>query len=101
MIPPCQGTCNRDTVVVSSLIGWSRELKEVVNVKPKAMTVRVDPEQAAELEAVAEVEGVPVAEAIRKAIAEHIESRRRDEEFQARLRASLERNRQILEKLAR
>jgi len=71
------------------------------NVKPKAMTVRLDPEQAAELEAVAEVEGVPVAEAIRNAIAEHIEARRRDEAFQARLRASLERNRQILEKLAR
>ena len=68
--------------------------------RPKAMTVRMDPEQAAELEAVAEVEGVPVAEAIRNAIAEHIESRRQDEEFQARLRASLERNRQILEKLA-
>ena len=46
---------------------------------------RLDPEQAAELEAVAEVEGVPVAEAIRNAIAEHIEARRRDEAFQARL----------------
>jgi hypothetical protein len=65
------------------------------------MTVRMDPEQAAELEAVAEVEGVPVAEAIRNAIAEHIEARRQDEEFQSRLRASLDRNRQILEKLAR
>jgi hypothetical protein len=65
------------------------------------MTVRMDPEQAAELEAVAEVEGVPVAEAIRSAITEHIESRRQDEEFQSRLRASLERNREILEKLAR
>lgn len=68
--------------------------------KPKAMTVRVDPEQAAALEAVAGVDGVPVAEAIRRAIAEHIESRRRDKDFQARLRASLERNRRILEKLA-
>ena len=60
----------------------------------------MDPEQAAELQAVAEVEGVPVAEAIRIAIAEHIESRRQDREFQARLRASLERNRKMLEKLA-
>jgi predicted DNA-binding protein len=79
---------------------WSREGGDSI-VRPKAMTVRMDPEQAAELEAVAEVEGVPVAEAIRNAISEHIESRRQDEEFQSRLRASLERNRQILEKLAR
>jgi len=69
--------------------------------KPKAMTVRIDPEQAAELEVVAQVEGVAVAETIRTAIAEHIETRRQDKQFQARLRASLERNREILEKLAR
>ena len=51
--------------------------------------------------AVAEVDGVPVSEAIRQAITEHIETRRRDAAFRARLKASLERNRKILEKLAR
>jgi hypothetical protein len=67
----------------------------------KAMTVRVPSDQAAELAAVAEVDGVPVSEAIRQAITEHIETRRRDAAFRARLKASLERNRKILEKLAR
>ncbi len=67
----------------------------------KAMTVRIPAEQAEELEAVADVDGVPVSEAIRRAIAEHIETRRRDEAFRARLKDSLERNRKILEKLAR
>ncbi len=67
---------------------------------PKAMTVRMDAEQAAELEAVAQVDGVPISEAIRQAVTEHIETRRNDEEFQARLRASIERNRKILDKLS-
>lgn len=67
----------------------------------KAMTVRLDPEQAAQLEAVAEVNGAPVSEEIRRAIAEYIDVRRKDKEFQARLQASIERHREILEKLAR
>ncbi|MHB8513653.1 MAG: hypothetical protein ACYDCC_15980 [Actinomycetota bacterium] len=67
----------------------------------KAMTVRLPAEQAAELEAVAKVEGVPVAEEIRTAITAHIEARRKDKAFRARLRASIERNKQILEKLSR
>lgn len=67
----------------------------------KAMTVRLDPEQAAELEAIAEVNGGPVSEEIRQAIAEHIEAKRKDKAFQARLKASIERHREILDKLAR
>ena len=67
----------------------------------KAMTVRMDPLQAAQLEAVAQVDGIPVSAAIRNAITELIEARRRDEEFQGRLQASLERNKEILEQLAR
>ncbi len=66
----------------------------------KAMTVRVSADQAAELEAVAQVEGAPVSEEIRKAIAAHIEAKMRDKEFQERLRASLQRNEAILKKLA-
>jgi predicted transcriptional regulator len=69
--------------------------------KQKAMTVRLDPEQAAELEAVAEVNGAPVSEEIRRAIAEYIEAKRKDKDFRARLQASIERHREILEKLAR
>ena len=66
----------------------------------KAMTLRVDEEQAEELETVARVDGVPISEAIREAIAKHIEERRQDAEFQARLKASLQRNEEILRKLA-
>jgi ribbon-helix-helix CopG family protein len=67
----------------------------------KAMTIRLPAEQAEELEAVARVSGVPVAEEIRRAIQARLESRRRDPEFQRWLRESLEQNRQLLEKLAR
>ncbi len=67
----------------------------------KAMTVRLSEEKAAELEAVAEADGMPIAEAIRDAIDAHIEARRKDEAFQARLRSSIERNQKILDKLSR
>ena len=67
----------------------------------KAMTVRLDASQHAELAAVARVDETPIAEVVRDAITRHIEARRADVAFQERLRASLERNREILEKLAR
>jgi predicted DNA-binding protein len=67
----------------------------------KAMTVRLSEDKAAELEAVAEADGMPIAEAIRDAIDAHIEARRKDEAFQARLRSSIERNQTILDKLSR
>jgi hypothetical protein len=66
----------------------------------KAMTLRLSHEQAEALEAVAEADGIPIAEAVRIAINEHIERRRKDKDFQERLRVSLERNQRILEKLA-
>jgi len=66
----------------------------------KSMTLRLSQEQAEALEAVARADGVPVAEAVRSAIAAHIEQRRKDEDFQLRLRASLQRNQRILERLA-
>lgn len=65
----------------------------------KSMTVRLAAEQAAELETVAATDSMSVAEAVRQAISGHIDGRRKDKAFQARLRASLERNRQLLEKL--
>ena len=66
----------------------------------KAMTIRLPAQQAEELEAVARVDERPVAEEIREAITAHIAARRKDLAFQQRLKASLERNREILEKLA-
>jgi hypothetical protein len=67
----------------------------------KAITVRLDAEQARLLETVAEVDGVPVSEAIRMAIDEHIAARRQDKEFRASLRKLVEENQDMLERLAR
>ena len=67
----------------------------------KGFTVRLDDEQAAELEAIAKVDGVSVAEEIRQAITVQIAERRKDEEFRARLRQSIKDNQKVLERLAR
>jgi len=67
----------------------------------RSFTLRLPAPLADELATVAEIEGVPVQQAVRDAIAEHIEARRKDKAFQDRLRASAERHREILERLAR
>ena len=67
----------------------------------KALTLRLPIDQAEALEAIAGVDEVSINEEIRRAIAAHIEARRQDDEFRERLRASMERNREILERLAR
>ena len=66
----------------------------------KSMTLRLTDDQAAELEAIARVENVPIAEEVRQALRGHIAARRKDKAFQARLKASLERNQEILTRLA-
>jgi hypothetical protein len=55
---------------------------------------------AAELAAIARTQDIPLSEAIREAIEDHIASRRRDKEFQGRLKQRLEEDREILERLA-
>lgn len=65
------------------------------------MTLRLSAEQADELEAVARAEGITVSDAVRDAISEHIERKRNDTAFRERLRAVMERDREILERLAR
>jgi hypothetical protein len=67
----------------------------------KARTLRLSAEEAEALEAIAGIDEVSVNEEIRRAIAAHIETRRRDAAFQERLSASIERNKEILERLAR
>ncbi len=67
---------------------------------PKGFTVRLDDDQAAELEAVAEAAGVPISEEIREAITARIQERRQDGEFRARLRQSIEDDQKILDRLA-
>jgi predicted transcriptional regulator len=68
---------------------------------PKSMTLRLTDEQARELEAVARVDEMPVSEAVRQAIDERIAARRKDKDFQGRLRRLLEENQEALERLAR
>jgi len=70
-------------------------------IMPKGFTVRLDDDQAAELEAIAKVDGVSVAEEIRQAITVQIAERRKDKEFRARLRQSIQDNQKVLERLAR
>lgn len=68
---------------------------------PKTMTLRLSDELAADLEAMARVDDVPVSEAIRAAIDERIKTRRTDKQFQARLRRLMAENQRALERLAR
>jgi predicted DNA-binding protein len=63
----------------------------------KAMTIRLSPEQAEALETVAAVDGQPIAEVIRAAIAGHIEKRRKDRNFQDGLANRIERAKKMLE----
>lgn len=65
-----------------------------------AYTVRLQEDQALDLEAVAQVDGLSVAEEIREAIAERLVQRRADKAFQSRLREAIEQNRRALERLA-
>ena len=67
----------------------------------KARTLRLPVDQAAALEAIAGIDDVSINEEIRQAIDAHIEARRKDAAFQKRLQASIERNKEILERLAR
>lgn len=67
----------------------------------KNMTLRLTAEQADELDAVARADGISVSDAVREAIAGHIERKRKDKVFRERLRAVMERDREILERLAR
>lgn len=67
---------------------------------PKNMTIRLSDQQAAQLEAVAQADGIPISEAIRAAIDRDIAARRKDASFQKRLRASMDRNQRILKQLA-
>jgi predicted transcriptional regulator len=56
--------------------------------KTKNLLLRLEPELAAQLQAVAEIEQRPVSELAREAIRSLIEARRTDEAFQRRLRES-------------
>ena len=62
----------------------------------KAMTIRLSADQADELNTVAAVDGQPISEVIRVAIAGHIEQRKHDAEFQDSLRQRIQRAQRML-----
>jgi predicted transcriptional regulator len=61
----------------------------------KNMTLRLDPDLAAKVEALAEIESLPVAQVIRSALSSHIERRKHEPEFQAKLSQQLARQSDI------
>jgi hypothetical protein len=65
----------------------------------KVTTLRLSEGMAAELAAVARVDGMSVSEAVREAVEKHIAERRTDQEFRARLKKRLEEDREVLARL--
>ena len=66
----------------------------------KNMTLRMDERLAEKVQIIADVEGTTVSDVIRDALAEHVERRRRDPEFQAMLQRNLHRHQRLLNMLA-
>jgi predicted transcriptional regulator len=71
------------------------------NEQMTTMSLRLDDDQARALSALAMADETSVSEVIREAIADRIEKRRADKDFQARLKRAVERNREALELLAK
>jgi len=67
----------------------------------KTMTLRLEDEQAATLELVARADNQNITDAVRAAIDEHIDARRRDAAFIERLQARHEQERELYQRLAR
>jgi Ribbon-helix-helix protein, copG family len=65
----------------------------------KNLLLRLDPELAGRLQTVADVEGRPVSDVVREAIAALVEQRRSDERFLRLLKDNLARHRQALDLL--
>ena len=65
----------------------------------KNLLLRLDPELAGRLQTVADVEGRPVSDVVREAIATLVEQRRSDERFLRLLDDNLARHQQALELL--
>lgn len=72
----------------------------MVEARSKVLSLRLSEEMAAEIGAVARIDEVPVTEAIREAIANHVDSRQASEDFRQRLKKRLEEDRAALERLA-
>jgi len=67
----------------------------------KVMSLRLPEDIAAEIAAVARADGIPVSQAIREAIENHIAARSSDKAFKERLKKRLAEDQKILERLAK
>ncbi len=84
------------------LIPWYQDtvtpnMGDEVSSDTKAMTLRLATDLHERLAAVAEVEGEPIAEVVRRAVSDHVERRRRDPDFQAKLEATVRQHRRLLD----
>ena len=68
---------------------------------PKQTTVRLPDDLADQAEAVARIEGTSVNQLIAKALAAEIERVRADADFTSRAKKLIERDKELLERLAR
>jgi predicted DNA-binding protein len=66
----------------------------------KVMSLRLPEKLGAEIAAVARAEGVPVSQAIREAIENHVAALSADQAFKDRLKKLVEEDREIFERLA-
>lgn len=66
----------------------------------KSMTLRMEEHLAEKIQTIADIEETTVSDVIRDALADHVERRRQDPEFQARLQRNLQRHQQLLNMLA-
>lgn len=65
----------------------------------KNILLRLDPDLADRLQAVATVEGLAVSDVVREAIADHIRRRQKTPAFRRMVRESLDRHRHLIELL--
>ncbi len=65
------------------------------------LTVRLPDELAADVEALARVEGTSLNETVKQSLIEAVERRRKNPKFKARLAKIIEEDRELLEGLAR
>ncbi|MGN6588556.1 MAG: hypothetical protein ACTHKT_13975 [Solirubrobacterales bacterium] len=66
----------------------------------KVMTVRIEDDLNDEINAVARADDAPASEVVRAALYHYIAERKSDPRFQARLREILEKDREVVERLA-
>lgn len=67
----------------------------------KIISLRLPEETAAEIAAIARADGIPVSQAIREAIDNHIAALSADKDFKERLRQRLAEDRELLERLTK